>query len=57
MFFLELIRVLKPDGSLFIRMTSNTGIKDKVIYLTHGIYNLTDRTERFWLTKSLLYIK
>jgi 2-polyprenyl-3-methyl-5-hydroxy-6-metoxy-1,4-benzoquinol methylase len=52
--FAELIRILKPKGSLFIRMTSNIGIEDKIIHLTDGIYKLPDSSTRFLLTKTLL---
>jgi len=54
--FSELVRVLKPNSSLFIRMASDIGIEDKVLHLTSGIYTLPDKTERFLLTKSLLKI-
>jgi ubiquinone/menaquinone biosynthesis C-methylase UbiE len=50
----EMIRVLKPNGTLFIRMTSNIGIEDKVELLFDGNYKIPDGTMRFLLTKSLL---
>lgn len=52
--FSEMIRVLKPKGSLFIRMASNIGIEDKVIQLAQEVYTLPDKTTRFLLTRSLL---
>lgn len=52
--FSELVRVLKPNGSLFIRTASDIGIEDKVLHLTSGVYTLPDKTERFLLTKPLL---
>lgn len=52
--FSELIRVLKPKGSLFIRVASTFGIEDKLIPISKGIYKLPDGTTRFLLTKSLL---
>ncbi len=52
--FSELIRVLKPKGSFFIRMTSNFGIEDKVIPINNSVYKLPDGTERFLLTESIL---
>jgi 2-polyprenyl-3-methyl-5-hydroxy-6-metoxy-1,4-benzoquinol methylase len=52
--FSELIRVLKPHGSLFIRVASTFGIEDKLIPVSKGIYTLPDGTTRFLLTKSLL---
>lgn len=52
--FSELFRVLKPKGSLFIRVASDIGIEDKIISVSEGVYNLPDGTKRFLLTKSLL---
>ena len=52
--FGELIRILKPNGSLFIRMTSNIGIENNVVQLSEGVYKLPDSTTRFLLTKTLL---
>ncbi|MCK0130848.1 class I SAM-dependent methyltransferase [Flavobacteriaceae bacterium F08102] len=52
--FSELVRVLKPKGHLFIRMTSDIGIADKVVPKGNGVYFLPDKTHRFLLTKSLL---
>ena len=52
--FSELIRVLKPNGSLFIRVASTFGIEDKLIPVSKGIYTLPDGTTRFLLTHSLL---
>jgi len=50
----ELIRVLKPNGSLLIRIASNIGIKGYVTHIENGIYSLGDESERFLLTKALL---
>lgn len=50
----EMVRVLKPGGSLFIRMTSDIGIENKVRMITEGVYNLPDGSTRFLLTKHLL---
>lgn len=65
----EIVRVLKPNGSLFIRMTSDIGIEDKVHRLgmpeppdplaaqdplTGGVYRIPDGSTRFLLTRSLL---
>ena len=52
--FLELYRVLKPNGTIFIRVASNIGIKDKIELVSEGVYNLPDGTTRYLLTKSLL---
>jgi ubiquinone/menaquinone biosynthesis C-methylase UbiE len=50
----EMIRVLKPNGILFIRMTSDIGIEDKVELLFEGNYKIPDGSLRFLLTKPLL---
>jgi ubiquinone/menaquinone biosynthesis C-methylase UbiE len=50
----EMLRVLKPGGSLFIRMTSDIGIEDKVIFLGDGNYKIPDGSMRFLLKKDLL---
>lgn len=50
----ELVRVLKPKGSLFIRMTSNIGIETDVELLEDGVYRIPDGLIRFLLTKPLL---
>jgi ubiquinone/menaquinone biosynthesis C-methylase UbiE len=52
--FSELVRVLKKDGSLFIRMTSDIGVEGKATLLKDGVYFLADESERFLLTRSLL---
>lgn len=49
-----LVRVLKPGGSLFIRMTSDIGIEDKVAFIGDGVYIIPDGSTRFLLTKQLL---
>ena len=50
----ELVRVLKPGGSLFIRMTSDVGIENKVRPINDGVYLIPDGSTRFLLTRSLL---
>lgn len=50
----EMVRVLQPDGSLFIRMSSDIGIENKVTLIADGIYFIPDGSTRFLLTKSLL---
>jgi ubiquinone/menaquinone biosynthesis C-methylase UbiE len=52
----EMIRVLKPGGSLFIRMTSDIGIEKKVALIIDGVYRIPDGSTRFLLTKSLLAV-
>jgi len=49
----ELYRVLKPNGTLFIRMTSIFGIENTVIP-NQGQYKLPDGTNRFLLTSELV---
>lgn len=50
----ELVRVLKPKGSLFIRMASIVGIEDKIQLIEDGVYRIPDGTVRFLLTPALL---
>jgi SAM-dependent methyltransferase len=50
----EMVRVLKPSGSLFIRMTSDIGIEDKVQLAGDGVYDIPDGSRRFLLTRGLL---
>lgn len=52
--FSELVRVLRPGGSLFIRMTSDVSIEKSVVSIGKGVYNLPDETTRFLLTRELL---
>ena len=50
----ELVRVLKPKGSLFIRMTSDIGIEQSVELIADGVYRIPDSSKRFLLTRALL---
>ena len=52
--FAELVRVLKPNGSLFIRMTTDIGIEKLIQPISDGIYKLPDETERFLITRTLI---
>lgn len=52
--FSELARVLKPGGSIFVRMASDIGIENKISFIENGVYRLGDGTNRFLLTKKLL---
>lgn len=52
--FSELVRVLKPGGSIFVRMASDIGIENKISFIENGVYRLGDGTNRFLLTKKLL---
>lgn len=50
----EMLRVLKSDGTLFIRMTSDIGIENTVRLIANGVYWIPDGSKRFLLTKNLL---
>jgi tellurite methyltransferase len=50
----EMVRVLKPAGSLLIRMTSDIGIEDKVLLVGDGVYDIPDGSRRFLLTRTVL---
>ena len=50
----EMARVLKTNGSLFIRMTSDIGIENNVKLISDGVYIIPDGSKRFLLTKTLL---
>ena len=52
--FEELLRILKPGGSLFIRTASNFGLENQGILISNGIYELTDGSTRFLLTQEIL---
>ena len=49
--FNELIRVLKPKGSLFIRTASIISIEHKISHIGDGIYQLSDNTQRYLTDK------
>jgi tellurite methyltransferase len=50
----EMVRILKPRGTIFIRMTSDIGIENKVEHIAEGVYLIPDGSKRFLLTKTLL---
>jgi tellurite methyltransferase len=50
----ESTRVLKPAGSLFIRMTSDIGIEHQVSPIADGVFEIPDGSTRFLLTRPLL---
>lgn len=52
--FSELVRVLKPNGTIFIRMTSCFGIEQKIAPLGGGVYSIPDGSVRFLLDEKLL---
>jgi len=50
----EMWRVLAPRGLLFVRMTSMTGIEDRVEPLGDGRYHLPDGSDRFLVSQKAL---
>jgi tellurite methyltransferase len=50
----ETVRILKPNGSLFIRMTSDIGIEGKPEPIAGGVFKIPDGSTRFLLTRTLL---
>ncbi|MEI6409394.1 MAG: class I SAM-dependent methyltransferase [Bacteroidota bacterium] len=52
--FAEMLRVLKPDGSLFIRTATDVGLADKMIPLGNGRFTMPDGSDRFLLTRTAL---
>ena len=52
--FSEMVRVLKKRGMLFIRMTCDIGLEEKVIHIKDGNYYIPDGSKRFLLTRALL---
>ncbi|MFT4662864.1 MAG: tellurite methyltransferase [Patiriisocius sp.] len=52
--FSELVRVLKSDGTLFVRMTSNIGLEQQVKEIDDGVFLLPDGSNRFLLTRSII---
>jgi tellurite methyltransferase len=52
----EMVRILKPGGTLFIRMTSDIGIEDKIELIADGVYKIPDGSTRFLLTRQLLAV-
>lgn len=52
--FAELVRVLKPGGSLFARVATDVGLADKMMPLGHGRFTMPDGSDRFLLTRAML---
>lgn len=50
----EMVRVLRPGGSLFIRMATDIGIEQSVVPAGDGVHYLPDGSTRFLLTRKLL---
>lgn len=52
--FAELTRVLRPGGSLFVRVATDAGLADKMIPLGNGRFHMPDGTDRYLLTREEL---
>ena len=52
--FSELVRVVKMNGTIFVRMTSIQGLENLVSHVSNGVYTLPDKTNRFLLNEVLL---
>ena len=52
--FEELLRILKPQGSLLIRTATNIGIESQVQEIGYGVFKLPDGSTRFLLTPTIL---
>lgn len=49
--FSELVRVLKPGGSLFIRMTTDVGVTHTAQEIGAGVFYLKDDSHRYLITR------
>lgn len=52
--FEELARVLRPGGSMFLRVATDRGLAEKMIALGNGRFRMPDGTDRYLLTRPLL---
>jgi len=52
--FGSLVEILKPQGSIFIRMASEFGLESRIELLSEGVYKLPDGSTRFLLNEKLL---
>jgi len=52
--FEEVLRILKPQGTLFIRVASNFGMENRVKLISPDVYEMLDGTTRFLLTQKIL---
>ena len=50
----EMVRVLKPGGTLFIRMNTRRGMESIITENKTGVYDLPDGSERYLLTTEML---
>lgn len=53
--FAEMIRVLKPGGQLFLRMTSDIGLDISTFETKGDLFIIGDDTLRFLITRALLH--
>jgi len=53
--FSEHLRILRADGTFFMRMASDIGIASKLSPSHDGVYKIPDGSERFLLTRDLLH--
>jgi tellurite methyltransferase len=51
---MEMVRIVKYKGSIFIRMTSDIGIENKVKHIAEGVYLIPDGSKRFLLSRPIL---
>lgn len=52
--FGELVRVLQPGGSMFLRVATDVGLADKMHPLGEGRFSMPDGTDRFLLSRPAL---
>ncbi len=52
--FAELLRVLKPGGSLFIRTATDVGLENQMVPVGNDRFLMPDGSERFLLTRPVL---
>jgi tellurite methyltransferase len=52
--FAEMVRVLQPGGTLFIRMTTSVGMSENLQVLGDGRFHLPDGSDRYLLSRPFL---
>lgn len=52
--FGELVRVLRPGGSIFLRVATDVGMADPIMPLGNGRFHLPDGSDRFLMTRQML---
>ncbi len=50
----EVVRIVKPGGSMLFRIAANIGFEDKIELVSEGVYTIPDGSQRFLLHKKLL---